>query len=377
MNSVWIAAAARTAVAPRDGAFRMTEPTQLACAVLQSLYAGMHQLSDKRLEVILGNALYGGGNPGRVAALAAGLPVETPAVTIDTQCCSGLDAISMGCARIAAGAADVVIAGGFDSFSRAPLRYRKPMNAGEKPEYYARPPFTPWPDRDPGLIASAARLAVDADIPRLSQEAFAMESHRKALNAQNASGEIISIDGANKDSFARRLSAALCARMPTIAGTSPYDLTAATIAVEADAAAAVILVSEKMLHELHFASQPVRVIGSIARGFDPVQLALAPIKAAQDLLALHSLSSRDLAAVEIMEAFAVQAQVFIREMNIDTACVNRSGGALSRGHPIAASGAILAVRLFHELQREKSGAKGLAAIAAAGGLGSALLLQKS
>jgi acetyl-CoA C-acetyltransferase len=172
------------------------------------------------------------------------------------------------------------------------------------------------------------------------------------------------------------LDARLLARLPAIMGAQPYELTAATIAVEADAAAAALLVNDRVLGRMRCESEPLRHVDSLSVGFDPMQPALAPVFAARELLKRNGPQAANLAVVEIMEAFAAQAMVFIQDLSLDPIIANRGGGGLSRGHPIGASGAILAVRLFHEMQEERSGARGLAAIAAAGGLGSALLLER-
>jgi acetyl-CoA C-acetyltransferase len=376
MKEVFIAAAYRTAVVPKGGAFGQIEVASLAAEVLRKLAAQLPWDEDFRLEVILGNALYGGGNPARVAALAAGLPENVPSFTLDTQCCSGLDAISYGASRIASGTADAVLAGGLESYSRAPLRYRRPHNVADPPEYYSRPPFTPWKDRDPDLIESAAQLAAARKITRTTQEEFTISSHRKALAAKQQLREIITIDSIAEDTFARALNTKLLSRLPAIAGVQPYELTAATIAVEADAAAAVLLVNERILGNMRCESETLRCVDSLSVGFDPMHPALAPVHAARELLKRNSLRVADLAVVEAMEAFAAQAMIFVEDMAINPIIANRGGGGLSRGHPIGASGAILAVRLFHEMQHERCGARGLAAIAAAGGLGSALLLER-
>ena len=144
-------------------------------------------------------------------------------------------------------------------------------------------------------------------------------------------------------------------------------VTAATTAVEADAAAAVLVVSKRWLGD-----RPRVVIdGSQSLGGDPMCPALAPVAAAASLLKRSGLEASEITAVEMMEAFAVQAIACVEGIGLDPECVNRRGGALARGHPIGASGAILAVRLFHDLKQSASDAVGLAAIAAAGGIGSA------
>ena len=376
MNRTFILSAKRTAVVPANGAFAGVEAFQLGAGVIRALCDGVAFDPALRIEIVMGNALYGGGNIARVAALAAGLSERIPAMTIDTQCCSGLDAIALGRSRIMSGDADIVIAGGIESFSRAPLRQIRPAIAGEAPRYYKRPPFTPWPERDPDLTEAAATLAIRLQITRAAQETYAMASHRKALQTGSTAGEVVEIAGIARDQFARRLSPQLCARLPWLVGETPYDLTAATIAVEADAAAAVLIASEPASAYFKLPFHPIEIVGAASHGFDPSRPALAPIGAAQEVLGKHGVVLGHLTAVEIMEAYAVQAQAFVDALAIDPAVVNRGGGALARGHPIGASGAILAVRLFHELQRENEGATGLAAIAAAGGLGSAMLLRR-
>jgi len=366
-----ILSARRTAVVPRDGAFRALEVHELMAPVLRALLDDASLPLSRVDDVIMGNALYGGGNPARVGALAAGLPETVSALTIDTQCCGGLDAIALAAARIRAGDADIIIAGGVESYSRSPLRLRRPKQAHEVAEAYLRPPFTPWAQRDPDMIEAAATLATERHITRQVQEAYAIASHAKAFGRGFAS-EIIDINGVTRDAFTRRLSAALAGRMPPLVDGLNAP-TAATTAVEADACAAVLVVSPRVAAELKPRAS-VFILGSQRLGSDPEQPALAPIPAAQKLLQRCGVAASDLARVELMEAFAVQALVFIEALGLQESQVNVKGGSLARGHPIGASGAVLITRLWHELMA--SGGTGLAAIAGAGGLGSAMLLQK-
>ena len=372
--SAWIAAARRTAVAPRGGAFALVEPHALAGAVIAQLLADAGLATGQIDDVMLGNALYGGGNPARLAALAAGLPESVPALTLDSQCCAGLDAILIAAERIEAGAADIIVAGGVESFSRAPIRLRRPRGPGETALAYDRPPFTPWPERDPEMIPAAAALAAELGIARAAQEAFAVESHHKALHGP-AAREIVPVADLARDAFARALTPAFAARLKPLAGDDLHAVTAATVAVEADAAAVVLVVSARRLAALGTPGRPLRIRAGARCGGDPVRPALAPIAAAKAALARAGLAAGELAASEIMEAFAVQAMACIDGIGLDGSSVNRGGGALARGHPIGASGAILAVRLWQELQREAQGSAGLAAIAAAGGLGSAMVVE--
>ena len=373
MSAAYIIAGRRTAVALRNGAFAEIEPADLGAAVICCALEDANLRVDQVDEVILGNALYGGGNPARVAALAAGLPESVSAMTVDTQCCGGLDAIALAAARVRSGSADIVIAGGLESYSRAPIRQRRPKHRGEEAESYDRPPFTPWAERDPDMIDSAAALAARLKIPRTQQEEYAVESHRRTGKDTAVEGELVEFNGLARDEFTRSLSLAVCRRLKPLSGENEYGVTAATTAVEADAAAVVLVASERVRESV--IGNSVLIRGEVSRGDDPTCPALAPIAAVQDLLDRFGLSSADIARTEMMEAFAVQALACIKGIGLAPDSVNQRGGALAWGHPIGASGAILAVRLFHDLQRAAPGELGLAAIAAAGGLGSAMLLE--
>jgi len=375
MSAAFVVAARRTAVVPRGGAFARIEAVDLAAASMAAVLDDAGLPPSAVDDVILGNALYGGGNPARLAALAVGIPAAVPACTIDTQCCSGLDAILLAATRIRSGEADAIVAGGVESFSRSPIRSRRPLRADEVAQPYDRPPFTPWPGRDPDMIPAAATLAAEWDIPRAAQEAFAIESHRKALARGGAATELVEVAATTSDPFARRLSAGLCARLPVLAGSATHGVTAATVAVEADAAAVVLVVSERALASLRAPARVVRIIGGARTGGDPERPGLAPIEAVRTALRREDLAVSAIAVAEIMEAFAVQAMTCIQAFDLDSARVNRGGGALARGHPIGASGAVVAVRAWHELQAMSSGTTGFATIAAAGGLGSVALFR--
>lgn len=382
MRGAFILAARRTAVAPRRGAFARIEAHDLAAPVMRACLADAGLTVQDVDQVILGNALSGGGNVARLSALAAGLPESVPAFTVDTQCCSGLDAIILATCLVEAGAAQVVLAGGVESWSRAPLRARAPERDGEAPAFYLRPPFTPWPQRDPEMIEAVAALARAQAIRREEQDAFAVASHAKALAAcSRQQKEIVPLAGLTHDAFTRELSLALCRRTPVLAGEAPFAVDAACTAVEADAAALVLVVSGSWLGKA--ADLPCAVLHGGSAGARPEMPPCALVPAVTR--ALESLQVNegavpgmaDIARIELMEAYAAQALANIAALGMDVARVNAGGGALARGHPIGASGAILAVRLYHELAAEPEGALGLAAIAAAGGLGSALMLQRS
>jgi acetyl-CoA C-acetyltransferase len=370
--SAFIIAARRTAVAPRDGAFRLVETHDLAAPVIRAVLEDAEIASREVDDVIFGNALYGGGNPARMAALAAGLPDHVPGLTLDTQCCAGLDAVLLAAARIKAGEADIILAGGVESFSRAPLRFVRPRTARDAPREYQRPPFAPFAARDPDMVEAAAMLAKELSVSRGAQEKFAVMSHGKALQVP-PQDEIVAVENLRHDTFTRALDARICARLPVLSGDAEHGVTAATVAVEADAAAVVLVVSEKIARRASYAA---RIVGGARRGGEPERPGLAPIAAVRAVLEKHGIAIGALSHAEIMEAFAIQAMACVEGLGLDPAIVNGRGGALARGHPIGASGAILCVRLFEDKKKaaSKSGFLGLAAIAAAGGLGSALLL---
>ena len=358
-----IIVAKRTAVCPRGGGFAALEIEALAAPVVQALLELSGISGGEVDELICSNALGAGGNPARLVALAAGLPERVAGLSIDRQCAGGLDAILIARALVESGAAEVVIAGGVESYSRRPLRFRTDPGGGAAVQYdQAR--FTPWADRDPLMVQAAADLAVDLGISRADQDAWAVASHARA---RVGLGEIVELAGQSRDAFARGLSLAVAARAKVLTG----DITVANAAVAADAAAFVLVVSDRVAAKVAPA-QGLRIIGGVSLGGDPVQPGVVPIAAMNAVLARAGVRADQLAVTEIMEAYAVQAMACVTGVGLDAACVNIGGGALSRGHPIGASGAILAVRLFYELQA----GMGLAAIASAGGIGSALLVAR-
>ncbi|NGM45342.1 acetyl-CoA C-acyltransferase [Rhodobacter sp. SGA-6-6] len=357
--SARIIAARRTAVAPRGGAFRHLRIEDLAAPVVQAVLADAGLTPGEVDELVCSNALGAGGNPGRRVVLAAGLPERVAGLTLDRQCAGGLDAIALAAALVASGQARVVVAGGAESHSLRPLR-AMPDPEGGPPVAYEQAPFTPWPDRDPEMAQAAAALAVSLGITRAEADAYAVESHRRALGA-DFRAEIVPLAGLQRDAFTRALTPALAARAKVLAG----PVTAANAAVAADAAAFVVVAAEETAR-----GRGLRIAASATLGADPEQPGLAPIPAIAAALAQAGIGPADLRQTEVMEAYAVQALACIRGAGLEPGIVNPKGGGLARGHPIGASGAILAVRLFHDL----SAGHGLAAIASAGGIGAAMVL---
>ncbi len=367
MNKTHIIAARRTPVAPRNGAYADLSVQELAAPVIKQVLRDAGLAGDHVGEVIVANSLGLGGNPARVIALASGLPERVAGLSVDRQCVGGLDAILLGHAMVQSGLHDVVIAGGVESYSRRPLRQRT-FSDGRPPIAYDQAPFTPWPNRDPDMARSAAELSQQLEISQDDQDDWAINSHCRTLQfAEKTQAELVALAGLEKDAFTRTLTRRHCERAPKLCG----PITAANMAVAADGAAFVVVISDKVAQRLDRPS--VGILAGATLGANPEQPGLAPVAAITQVLNRAGLSPKDLTQAEIMEAFAIQAIACQRGANIPVQIVNPQGGALARGHPIGASGAILAVRLFHQLS--KTGGTGLAAIAAAGGLGTALLLR--
>ena len=374
-----ILAWARTAIAPVNGAFKALHPHELAAPVVHALLKRANLQAEQIDALVLGNALGAGGNPARMTALAAGLPQHCAALSIDSQCCAGLDAISVAVGLLQSGQANVVIAGGAEAWSRAPIRQTRPLEAAGLPQSYERPAFAPDPAQDPDLLQAAADYAAQHGISRSAQEAYALLSHQRALHAQAAmrTAEIVPIAGLTHDAYPRVLSAERAARLPVIARstqahpTEDCSLSALTISAKADGAALVLLASAKACQRLGL--QPAaRWVASSSRGGNPAMPLSVAASAAQQALANADLLVKDLHAIELHDAFAVQGIAFANAFGIAAESLNTDGGGVARGHPIGASGAVSLVRLLSQLQNNQLG---LAAIAGAGGLGAACVVR--
>jgi len=369
MSASCIIAAARTPVVPRWGALRNVPTFELgrAAAVACCRQAGVerHRIE----ELVAGNALGPGGNPARSIALHAGLSASVAGLTVDRQCASGLDALLIADSLIRSKQASVVLAGGVESYSLRPKCHLATAH-GHADEPMDQAPFTPWPDRDPNMHDAAEKLSRQFGIGRSRQEEWAIDSHRKALNAQlHLTDEIASIPEVEVegDGFARRLDRRLCKRAKRLTAT----ITSATAAVAADAGAFCLVVSEDMANSS--ASKAMHIVSGATIGNDPEVPGIAAVDASRKAMQIASVRSSQLRVVELMEAYAVQAIACAELLELPPEATNVGGGALARGHPIGASGAVLAVRAYHELA--KRGGIGLAAIPSAGGLGTAIVFS--
>lgn len=374
----YIIAAKRSPVTPLNGALSGLSLHEIANPVVQGLLAASGIETSQVNELIVGNALGAGGNPARVIALASGLSEHVAGLTIDRQCCSGLDSLILANDMILSGRASIVVAGGAESYSSRPRRFRKVSTDKSSTthaatldsdwEEYDQPAFTPWPDRDPEMSVAASAMADKHGISFEQQNLWTIHSHKKALDAkQRLSNEIIPVNSVGHDTFTRELQMSTCERVKRIHGS----ISAANTSVAADGAAFCLVVNEKMAAS--FTGPKLRIRAGTTLGADPRLPALAPVPAINALMSQARINSDDLMRVEMMEAFAAQALACIQQAGFDKSVCNVGGGSLARGHPIAASGTVLMTRLFSELA--DCGGLGLAAIAAAGGLGTALLVE--
>lgn len=367
MSGALIVAAARTPIGTAGHGLAAASAADLGAAVVRAVADRARLVPD---EVILGNCMGPGGNLARVAALAAGLPDTVPAVSVDRQCASGLAAIELGI-RLAQGGRHV-IAGGAESATTAPWRYWPPTPDGE-PVRYTRAPFAPEP-RDVDMGEAADLLAEEAGIPRSAQDDYAARSHRLAVAAAAGGAydaELVPVAGLERDERPKpKLAASRLARFPA-AFRAGGSVTIGNSCGINDGAAAVGIVPL----ESHAASGPaLRVLGVASAGVAPERPGIGLVPAARAALAEAGLTLADVDVIEFNEAFAGQVLACCAQLDLDPERVCRQGGALALGHPWGASGAVLVVRLFSQLAGRPGGI-GLAAIAAGGGQGTALVVQ--
>lgn len=388
-----IASWARSAIAPKGGAFNALQAHEIAAPVLRALLARSRVNADRVDAVVLGNALGAGGNPARMTALAAGLPPSCAAFSVDSQCCAGLDAVGVAAGLIASGQAEIVIAGGVEAWSRAPIRQTRPLHASDAPVSYERPAFAPDPAQDPDLLDAASVHAFMRRFSRAQQEAYALLSHERALHAQQCARhlDVVTVAGCDRDMYPRHLPPTRAARMPVIAHAAAdeqrqFALSALTVSAKADGAAMVLLASAQACARFGIAA-PARWLASASIGGDSRMPMTAAATAAQAVLHRHArqqgispMHASEMHAIELHDAFAAQGLSFCEDLGLTPEDINLQGGGLARGHPIGASGAVALVSLLNtlhstQLAHSTKPRPGLAAIAGAGGLGSACLVE--
>ena len=378
--------ARRTPLCRSGGALSSLRAHELLAPVLAALLAETGLSADGVADVVIGNAVGASGNVARLALLEAGLPISVPGVTVDRQCGSGLDAIVLASRMVAAGDNGAYLAGGVESISTAPLRAHRGI-AGE-PEFFSRAQFVPHRYGDPDMGVAAENVATRYGISRERQDAFSLESHRRALQAakagffeaeiqplQSAGGTISGGSTISADDGPRpRLTPGVLARFPPAFSTQG-TVTAGNSCFDADGAAAVVITSLRRARELG-ARDGLMVLGTDTAGVDPELLGIGAASAAARLLAAQGIAAQDLDLVEFNEAFASQTLACLDLLNLDPGQVNRDGGALALGHAYGASGAVLVTRLLAQARRNPVQERlALAMISIAGGMGTAALFR--
>ncbi|MEV4216616.1 thiolase family protein [Nonomuraea sp. NPDC049725] len=375
MDAPVVVAARRTAIGTAGHAFKGVGADRLAAPVIAAVVRDAAGLGLPVDDVMLGNCMGPGGNLARVSALGAGLGHEVPGVTVDRQCGSGLAAVLLAGQAVRSGEAELVVAGGVESASTAPLRTRR----GEA-EPYERAPFAPDGHPDPGMGAAAEALGVARGVGRDQQDRYALASHAKAVAAREAgrfAAEIVPVEGRDSDQRPRLLREGSLGRLPA-AFVPGGAVTAGNSAPNSDGAAAVAVVPERLRAGL----PGLRLVAGTVTGCDPALPGWGPVPAVRRLLARTGVTMEQVAAVEIVEAFAAQTLAVTDALGLDplgadAGRVCADGGALALGHPWGASGAVVVTRLFTRLVRAgaPAGTLGLATAAVGGGLGVAALFE--
>ena len=392
MQDIVIVAATRTAVGKFGGGLSKVPAPELGAAVIRNLLERTGLAADQVGEVIMGQVLAAGSgqNPARQSLMKSGVAKETPALTINAVCGSGLKAVMLAAQAVAYGDSEIVIAGGQENMSASPhvlMGSRDGQRMGN------------WNMVDSMIVdglwdvynqyhmgITAENVAKAHSISREMQDALALASQQKAAAAQDAGkfvDEIVPFSIAQKkgdpivfaaDEFINRKSNA-----EALAGLRPaFDKAGGVTAGNAsginDGAAAVMVMTAKKAAALGLT--PLGRIASFATsGLDPAMMGMGPVPASQKALARAGWKAQDLDLLEINEAFAAQACAVNQQMGWDTSKVNVNGGAIAIGHPIGASGCRILVTLLHEMGR-RGAKKGIASLCIGGGMGVALTIER-
>ena len=375
MDKVYILGGLRSFVGVVNGMYRHIPAEKLGAAVLRQV---LEQYPVQPDYLIAGNGVGAGGNIARLMALEAGVPEQVPSFTLDVQCGSGLESIAVAAAKIASGEADCVVAGGFESSSTQP---RRGYNANH-PDYsgdtwYSVAKFMPGIHRETVMLEGAELACQREGVNKAELDEWVLRSHRLAAAAQ-AAGSLTNIIapcfGATKDEGIRpRMSQRLLDRLPKVLPEGEF-ITAANSCLINDGAAFLVLCSEGYLKE-HGLTPQAKVLGSVACGGDPLVSPRTAVTALEKLLRKHNLTEAQIDDFEINEAFAVIDVLFARAFPASVNKYNAFGGALAYGHPYGASGAIITLHLLEAL-KGCQGRLGCASVAAAGGIGTALLIER-
>jgi acetyl-CoA C-acetyltransferase len=402
MVEAFLVGGVRTPVGRYGGALSSVRPDDLAALVIREAVSRAGLDPDSIDEVILGNANGAGEenrNVARMATLLAGLPLHIPGITVNRLCASGLSAIIQASQMIKSGAADVVVAGGVESMSRAPWVQEKPAAAFAKPGQifdtsigwrFVNPLFQKGDlARDGKMTFSMPETAEEVarvdSISREDADAFAVRSHERSLAAiaegrfrdeivpvavkTRKAETVVDTDEGPRPGTTVDVLANL---RPVVAGGSV--VTAGNSSTLNDGASAIIVASEAAIQRLGLAPR-ARIIDGASAGCEPEIMGIGPVPATQKVLKRSGLSVGDLGAVELNEAFATQSLACMRRLGLDPDVVNNDGGAIALGHPLGSSGSRLAITLLGRMEREDAGI-GLATMCIGVGQGTAMLLER-
>ncbi|GAB3540731.1 thiolase family protein [Arthrobacter tecti] len=358
------------------GAFRNLEAHELLAPVLAASARDSGVKPSEVDDIIIGNATGGGGNVARLAALTAGFPASVPGLTVDRQCASGLDAVVLACRLVEAGAGTWFLAGGVESCSTAPLRARRLTSAAGAPDFYSRARFAPDSHGDPDAGQAAENVAKRYGIDRHTQDNYALQSYSRAAAAAGVmAAEIVPVAECSSDQTPRRnMTGALLSRF-----TPAFDplgtVTAGNSCADADGAV-VITVTTLEQARARGVETVLEFAGSAAAGGETALFGTAGAHAVRKLLPAVRLEPADISTWEFNEAFAAQVLASAQLMQVEPQFLNRNGGALAYGHPYGASGAMLVANLLRQrVHGEYDDGWSVAAVSAAGGVGTAAAFQ--
>lgn len=393
MSEAYLVDGVRTPVGRYGGALAGVRPDDLAALVVAEAVSRAGVPADAIDEVILGAANQAGEdnrNVARMAVLLAGLPDSIPGFTVNRLCASGMTAIALASQAIRAGDADLMVAGGVESMTRAPWVQAKPARAWAKPGD-AYDTSIGWRFPNPRLLArdkatfsmpeTAEEVARVEGISRADADAFALLSHQRALAAIDAgrlSPEIVAVESTrglvDTDEGPRRETSleALAALRPVVAGGEV--VTAGNASSLNDGASAIVVAGADAVAR-HGLRPRARIVASATAALAPEIMGLGPVPATEKALQKAGLTVADLGAVELNEAFASQSLACIRRLGVDPEIVNADGGAIALGHPLGSSGSRLLVTLLGRMERD--GARyGLATMCVGVGQGTAMIVER-
>ena len=394
IQDAYIVAAVRTPVARRNGAFRHVRPDDMLATVLRDVVAKVPGLDATEIgDVVTGCAMpeaEQGMNVARIGALLAGLPDAVPGITINRFCASGLQAVADAASRIRLGEADVMIAAGTESMSAMPQIMGNKVSLN--PDIFARDENLAIAY---GMGLTAEKVAQQWQVSREDQDAFAVESHRRACAAIAAghfadeiapyavrahvpgeAGTVRLVERVLENDEGPRADASLerLAKLrPVFAARG--SVTAGNSSQMSDGAGAVLLMSEAAVKR--YDVKPIaRFAGYAVAGVPPQVMGIGPVEAIPRALALAGVSLGDIAWTELNEAFAAQALAVMRQLDMDPARVNPLGGAIALGHPLGATGAIRTATLMSAMQRDPALRYGMISMCIGTGMGAAGVFER-